>query len=717
MTPSRSRVVRDQASEVRNRPGVSRPEGWRRVILVGLAACLTILAVGPASAATETFSGSINASGTSWRAHTFEVTSAGQITAVLDWADPSANLNMFLYNDAGTIVESATGSAKPEQIEHQATTTGTWKVGIKARSGSTTYDVQVDYPGSSSVVAPTYVATLGGGTAGHADMYPSGLDVDGSGNVYVADTGDDQIQKFDGSGDLVWVVGTRGAKAPGRFENPRDVATHAGRVYVADTGYNRVQVLDANDESVISVWSPSFATIMGISAGVDGSGDPVILVSESGAHRIRVYSPSGGLIRSVGSGPGNGPGQLNGVRDAATGVDGRIYAADFANSRVVVFGPTGAALDAWGVNGTGPQHLKRPYGVDIDPAGNVYVADSNNYIHKFTPSGGFLSAFGAPGEGPGLFQMLRRVALGPGSSPAVFGADLWTYKIESFSQAGTPVGALGGNGPSNGSFNEPYGLAVDQQHLFVVDMVNQRVQRFSSTTPYGFQITWGGRGWGEGNPGFNWARDATIGSNGGSKSLWVADTKNNRITEFWPDGSATGRTFGSGGSGVGQFNWPHAVDTIGSDLLVADTKNNRVERWDPSGPVVEWATGSAGGTPINAPKDLAVSAGDIFAVDTLNRRVVVLSGSTGAFLRQFGGSNLHLAEGIAVEPNGDVWVADTSWNRLLEFSADGSLIPGLRIAGNHQHEVQQAIAPRDPGDDRRHPPLRRRLLERPSAGL
>jgi sugar lactone lactonase YvrE len=661
---------------------VTRPEGWRRVAVVGLAACLTILAVGPASAATETFSGSINANGTSWRAHTFEVTSAGQITAVLDWADPSANLNLFLYNPAGTMVQSATGGAKPEQITHQATTTGTWKVGIKAKTGSTTYDVQVDFPGSSSVVAPAYIATLGGGNAGHADMYPSGLDVDGSGNVFVADTGDDQIQKFDASGDLLWVAGTRGAKAPGRFENPRDVAVHAGKVYVADTGYNRVQVLNASDGSVSAVWGAKFATIMGISAGVDGSGNPVILASESGTHSIRVYSLTGALIRTVGSGPGNGPGQLNGVRDAATDANGKIFAADFANSRVVVFGPAGAALDAWGVNGTGPQHLKRPYGVDIDSAGSVYVADSNNYIHKFTPSGGFLAAYGAPGTGAGRFEMLRRVALGPGSSPDVFGADLWTYKIESFNQAGVSIGMLGGDGPANGSFNEPYGLAVDQQHLFVMDMVNQRVQRFSSSAPYGFQIAWGGRGWGEGNPGFNWARDVTIGSNGGSTSLWVADTKNNRLTEFWPDGTATGRTFGSAGSGVGQFNWPHALDAIGADLIVANTKNNRIERWNPSGPVVDWATGSGGGTSLNAPKDLAVSGGEVFAVDTLNRRVVVLSGGTGAFLRQFGGSNLHLAEGIAVEPNGDVWVADTSWNRLLEFSADGSLIQAFGSLGS-----------------------------------
>ena len=82
--------------------------------------------------------------------------------------------------------------------------------------------------------------------------------------------------------------GTRGPKAPGRFEHPRDTAFQAGKVYVADTGFSRVQVLDATDGSVSAVWGATFDPIMGISAGVDGNGNPAILVSESGHHTIRV---------------------------------------------------------------------------------------------------------------------------------------------------------------------------------------------------------------------------------------------------------------------------------------------------------------------------------------------------------------------------------------------------------------------------------------------
>src|SRR4029078_8158421 len=81
-------------------------------------------------------------------------------------------------------------------------------------------------------IAPTYLRTIG--HPSHAMMYPSGLDVDASGNAYIADTGNDQVVAFGPSGSRLWRVGVRGTKAPGRFSNPRDIAYIAGQLYVAD---------------------------------------------------------------------------------------------------------------------------------------------------------------------------------------------------------------------------------------------------------------------------------------------------------------------------------------------------------------------------------------------------------------------------------------------------------------------------------------------------
>jgi DNA-binding beta-propeller fold protein YncE len=656
-------------------------------LAIALIAALLLPATA-ASAGSSTFTGSIDADATNWRAHRFHVTATGTISATLDWPSAGTDLNLFLFDPDGTRVAAAATTNRPERISFTTTVTGTWRIGIRARTGATDYTLGLTYPTSDQVVGPSYVGTIGGGSAGHASMYPSGLDVDGAGNVYVADTGDDQIHRYGPGGALLWKVGTRGPKAPGRFENPRDVAFLAGKVYVADTGYNRVQVLNAADGSLASVWSHRFGTIMGISAGTDGAGNPVILVSESGAHTIRVFTPAGALIRSVGSGPGSGPGQLNGVRDAATDAQGRIYAADYANSRVVVFSPTGAPIAAWGTNGTKPGEFKRPYGIDIDDAGDVYVADSNNYIHRFRSGGAFVRAYGSPGTGPGQFRMLRRVAVGSGASPNVHGADLWMYKAIVFGHGGAHLHTMGGHGPSAGAFNEPYGIAADRRHVFVMDMVNQRVERFSAKRGFAFERSIGARGWGEGNPGLNWARGVAIGSRAGKKTVWVADTKNFRITEFWLNGTPTGRGFDPRGSEVGQLHWPFAVDTYRKDVVVANTMNNRVERRRPNGRLLWWVS-SAGGKELAAPKALDVWRKRVYVADTLNNRVVVLSAVDGEVLRTFGGNVLHKVEGIAVEPNGDVWVADTSWDRLVEFGRRGKALQTVGSSGTGRRQFSK----------------------------
>ncbi|GIV00044.1 MAG: hypothetical protein KatS3mg014_1659 [Actinomycetota bacterium] len=371
---------------------------------------------------------------------------------------------------------------------------------------------------------------------------------------------------------------------------------------------------------------------------------------------------------------------------------------------MAVFSATGAWIGGWGVNGTGPGQFKRPYGIDLDAAGDVYVADSNNYIHRFRWDGAqatFVGTYGSPGTGWGRFSMLRRVAVGP-SDGRVFGADLWTYKVEVFAPGGGHLLTVGGVPPADGYFNEPYGVAADADHVYVVDMVNQRVQRFA-TDGLGFQLAWGERGWGEGNPGFNWPKGIALSTNGGSRSVWVADTKNNRVTEFRPDGTPTGRKFGKVGAAVGQLRWPFAVAPAGGGLLVvADSNNNRVQLWDPSGPSVVWTATSAGGLAFAKPKAVDVAGGLVYVADTQNDRVVVLRVTDGSFVRAFGVGRLRSADGITVEPwSGDVWVADSVYHRLVEFSADGTWLGNFgrlgSTAGRFNKPRHLAILPTGPG--------------------
>src|SRR5205823_5253264 len=147
-------------------------------------------------------------------------------------------------------------------------------VQVKAKSGGSAFTLDVAYPGAPF---PTYAGQIGGGMAGHATAYPGGVTVGPDGTLYVADTGNDQVEAINGTtGTVMWRVGTRGLKTFGNFNNPRDIAYLGGLLYVDDEGNNRVQILNASDGSVAAnQWTYHFASALGISAGVDASGHSI----------------------------------------------------------------------------------------------------------------------------------------------------------------------------------------------------------------------------------------------------------------------------------------------------------------------------------------------------------------------------------------------------------------------------------------------------------
>jgi tripartite motif-containing protein 71 len=523
----------------------------------------------------------------------------------------------------------------------------------------------------ADVAMPTYVATVGG--PGHAAIYASGVDVDAAGHVYVADTGNDQVKEYGPGGALLWNVGVRGLKGPGNFDNPRDVAYAAGRLYVADLGYKRVQVLDAATGAPISVWGASFPSTIGISAGVDATGQTIILVTEDVLNQVRIYTPSGSFIRAIGSGvSGSLPGQLAAPRDAATDSAGNIYVADYANNRIAKFNPTGGWITAWGTEGGKNGQFRRPYGIDLDVQNRVWVADNTNHrIQEFSSTGTYIRQMGSSGSGPGQFFQIRRVAVIPGViNPNVYGADLWGNKIEQFSYVnGSYVYAktFAGVPATDDKFNEDTGIAVDSGNLFVADSVNQRMQRFALDGSW--QLHWGHRGWGADMSGLNWPRDIAIERADPSK-VWVTDTKNGRMLEFTRSGTPTGRFFGAQGVDLGQFRRVGAAATTTHGVVVADILNNRVQFWNTDAtPTLVW---SAGG--FSTPKDVTVSNGTVYVADTGNKRIAKLALANGTSQGAIGVGILHGTEGVAIDGSGDIWAADTSSNRLVEFDATGQVI-------------------------------------------
>jgi uncharacterized protein (TIGR03663 family) len=184
----------------------------------------------------------------------------------------------------------------------------------------------------------------------------------------------------------------------------------------------------------------------------------------------------------------------------------------------------------------------------------------------------------------------------------------------------------------------------------------------------------------------------------GQGNLYVADTGAHQIHVFGPDGALL-RSFGGLGSEVGKLYEPRgvAVDAQGN-IYVADTWNARVVKYGPEGrPLATWGSGdqdlgdgrkatitdgtqagnAAAPLGLFGPRGVAVDAqGNVYVADTGNKRVVVTDGA-GNFLYQFGYAGaepgaFNEPTGVAVDAQGNVYVADT-WNgRVQVFAPDGA---------------------------------------------
>ncbi|MBL8744285.1 MAG: PPC domain-containing protein, partial [Myxococcales bacterium] len=93
----------------------------------------------------QSFTGNLSASGTSWVTHSVTITAAGTLDINLDWVNASANLNVFLTGPSGNSVAFQNGSAKPEVLSVDLTETGTYTIGVKCKTGSTAYTLTTDF--------------------------------------------------------------------------------------------------------------------------------------------------------------------------------------------------------------------------------------------------------------------------------------------------------------------------------------------------------------------------------------------------------------------------------------------------------------------------------------------------------------------------------------------------------------------------------------------
>jgi sugar lactone lactonase YvrE/transglutaminase-like putative cysteine protease len=230
----------------------------------------------------------------------------------------------------------------------------------------------------------TAVGVVSGRTIGSRGSEPAmlknarGLTLDAAGKFWVADTGNDRLQKFSIEGNLLQVIGKSGS-GEGEFDEPSAVVLSLkGNVYVADTGNRRVQVFNAKGMFLGAFGKPG-KQAGGFSEPVDLAVDRSenVYVVDRGNNRISKYDSDGTPVWETGK-AGSQDGEFSGPTNIAVSPDGEVYVLDAGNARVQVFDAGGKFLWKFGSEGKGPGEFKSPQGLALEGSRTLYVGDRGN---------------------------------------------------------------------------------------------------------------------------------------------------------------------------------------------------------------------------------------------------------------------------------------------------------------------------------------------------
>ncbi len=495
-----------------------------------------------------------------------------------------------------------------------------------------------------------------------------------------------------------------------------------------------------------------FAHPAGLAA--DGAGN--VYVADTMNNTVRKVTPAGvvttlaGLAGSFGSADGTGSAaRFDDPEDVAVDRAGNLYVADSGNNTIRKLTPAGSdwvvttlaglAGVSGGADGTnGAAQFNSPYGVAVDSAGNVYVADfGNNTIRKLTPLGtdwvvttlaGETGSSGGGGGTNGAAQFNEPASVAVDIAGNVYVADFGDDIIRKVMPSGvvtTVAGVEGVSGSADGigsaaRFNGPRGVAVDAAgKVYVADEGNDTLRQVTPvgtnwvvSTLAGLAGSWGGADGTNSAAQFDLPHGVAV---DGAGNLSVADEYNGTIRRMTPLGTnwvvstlaglaAGGPGSADGTGGAASFNAPVgvAVDSA-ANVYVGDCDNNTVRKVTPAGVVTTLAglagmSGSADGTGsaarFDSPNGVAVDdAGNLFVSDSANSTirevtpagvVTTLAGVAGISGTADGtnsGAQFSWPNGVAADNAGNLYVADTANDTVRKVTPFGTNWVVTTLAG------------------------------------
>ncbi|WP_158305420.1 NHL repeat-containing protein [Opitutus terrae] len=586
-------------------------------------------------------------------------------------------------------------------------------------------------------------------------LSPHGVALDEAGNLYVADSGNNTIRKITPTGVVSTLAGQAGAAgsadgdgSAARFNHPTGVTAYPdGTLFVADTQNHVIRTITPAGRV------STFAGKTGIRGNTNGTVDTALFalprniavfrgnlyVTEQESAAIRWITPTGVVLTLagdpdlVGSADGTGgDARFSSPAGLAVDRDGNIFVADSLNNTIrrvtplngpaplgVVTTVAGQAGVTGSADGVGSQaRFNLPYGIAVDAAGNIFVADlGNTTIRKIAPSGAVTTLAGeasvgtADGPGPmARFNYPNGVAVDLAGNTYV--ADTFNATIRKITPAGvvsTLAGAAGQIGSADGTgsaarFEFPLGIAVDRAGNVYTTANSATVRKI---TPAGVVTTIAGVSGNFGSadgPGlaarFAFPNGLAVATDG---TLYVADEENSTIRQITPDGMVStlagspAQRGGIDGTGTAaRFVQPAGltIDAAGN-LYVSDRGDFTVRKITPAGEVTTVAgqhgiAGGADGTGSAAQfayaGGIAIDRrGTLYVADSNNRirqitpagLVTTIVADTTVFDPASGSADFpltYLARNIATDLAGNLYVTDGGNNTIRKAVSTTRLV-------------------------------------------